>query len=219
MVKSSYFLFIWLLPLCLYGNSPKNKDTINVLNSIHNILYISIDNPIKIVQEDVSFKNLYVTSNNGKLIRKEDHFVAIPQKKVSTKLHVHKVTPEDTVSLKIKELTTIYLPDPVVTMNNKKMTGQDKISKEFLLKCDSVGIYFSDDITTSQNWFEIEGFRLGYFYGSHYLSINNKGAKIQSKIKDRIRKIPQGHKITIHVQLKADNNIAIKGPTFRSKLY
>jgi hypothetical protein len=193
-------------------------DTINIVNSHHNFLYIGIDNKLHVETETAGYSDLFIESDNGAVFKTEDCFVAIPSKKGKTKLTVYKG--EDKKHKIMEEsFLTLFIPAPVLTINEKKMDNIKEVDKQFLYQSDSLGIYFTNDIVNVDSWYDISGYSLGYVYGNHYLSYDYDGKKICKEAKEAIQKIPQGHEIIIRLELSTEWDLSIKGPVFRAKVY
>ncbi len=206
--------------LVVLSQSPieKSGDTILAANSINNILYIGIDNVIELNHVGHA-DQLIMTTDNGRIYKEGNTFTCIPKTKGASKLQLYKATEQDTVLVKEEKFPTLYLQEPVVTLDTIKTRGMNQVSKQFLLQCDSVGIYITNDIIDIDSWYTVTGFTFGYVYGSHFISTYNRGKQIGDKVKGYIKKMPPGHELTIRVELITEWELSIKGPVFRATIY
>jgi hypothetical protein len=217
---------IWGFIIFICGNmtvlsqSPieKSGDTILAANSINNILYIGIDNIIELNHVGPA-DQLIMTTDNGRIYKEENAFVSIPKTKGASKLQLYRATEQDTVLIKEEKFPTLYLQEPIVTLDTVKTRGMKEVSKQFMLQCDSVGIYITDDIVDIDSWYTVTGFTFGYVYGSHFISTYNRGKQINDKVKGYIKNMPPGHELTIRVELITEWELSIKGPVFRATIY
>jgi hypothetical protein len=74
----------------------------------------------------------------------------------SLTIFICKTNGKDTVVLNIEKLAVHRIPDPVLCINGKQITGI--VSKQDLLKSKKLSTFMSNDLIGSNSWFKIKSF-------------------------------------------------------------
>lgn len=210
------------ISLSIYAQDSVNvtvdKRFIDVVNSKQNILYQGIDNPLKINTENN--ENLIIKTNNGIVYKDNGVFVAIPSKIHETELKIFETNEnQDTILIYRAFLQTIRFPMPLLKLGDKVFDEMKEIDRNFLIQCDTIGIFFTDDIIGIENWYKITSYSFGYIYGNHYISFDINGNILDINTKKRLLSLSSGTEIIIRVTIISNSNISIKRPIFRAILY
>jgi hypothetical protein len=191
------------------------------LTSKKGILYNGIDNTLAV---DTSLygdaDGIIVKSNNGILVHDTcNRYLCIPDKLGTMWLSLYAVKGFDTSKIGFKYFSVINIPEPLLTINDRPVKTPSDISKSELLHCDSLGVYFTDDIPGSQNWMTITEFSLGYSYGGFYVEHVNPSNKFTRETIIILNRIGPDRVISIRAKVKAEGKIMKPLPIYRLTLY
>jgi hypothetical protein len=185
------------------------------------IIYNGIDNLLVI--DSSLFRGadtLIVLSNNGTILSDTcNRYLCIPKKLGTMWISVYALTDNDTSLLGYKYFLVLNIPEPLLTINGRPLTTPAEISKNELLNCDSLGVYFSDDIAGSDHWMTITEFSIGYSYGGFYVSHFNLSNKFTQETKEIIYRLGPDREISIRPIVKAEGNIMKPLPIYRIRIY
>ena len=94
-----------------------------------------------------------------------------------------------------------------------------QIPKSLLMDCDSLSIFFTDDLPGSNAWIQITEFTLGYNYGGFHVSFLNPSNHILFETKEIINRLGPEHEISIRVKVKSIGKIIKELPIYRLTIY
>jgi len=172
-----------------YGNELDNNIIVS-LTSKRGVLYNGIDNILKLNQPlDSVIKYTFLMQTNNGYITKDTgtYYLCIPQRTGELRLTLFKIAAYDTIMIGYRFFLVENIPDPLLTINSRPISTPITLPKMALLNCDSLGVFFSEDIPGSDGWMTITEFTIGYSYGGFYVSHTNLTNKLTDKTKALIR--------------------------------
>jgi hypothetical protein len=105
----------------------------------------------------------------------------------------------DTLLIGKKKFTVLRIPDPCLKVGNTVINDNGAISRNELLKGDSLKLFFTEDIPESIHWYNIDYFSSGYRYGGSFFYEENKGPLFSKNAMDIIKKQLPGQELVIKV--------------------
>ncbi len=214
------FHFLPILAQSRHGK-PLSQNTIISLTSKKGILYNGIDNLMQLDQSELfEYDTLLLFTNNGYIIKDTlNRYLCYPEKVGTLWLTINSVLNNDTSMVGFKYFSVENIPDPLLTLNDQPIETPITLSKASLHNCDSLGIFFSDDIAGSEYWMTITEFSLGYSYGGFYVSHNNPGNKFSSTTKNIISRLGPEREISIRPFVLSEGKVFKQLPIYRIKIY
>lgn len=172
-----------------------------ISNTMMNVLYAGIDNPISISVPGVSNEGLVATMSNGSLTRSGNGWVARPSKigeeaVISVSVTIDGRTSEvGRTSFRVRKLPD---PTPFVRLggdNHYKGNGK-KISKQQLLNSPGLGAAIDDGLLNIS--FRVTGFQMIFFDSmGNAIPENSDGASFSSRQKAQIQRLNNGKRFFI----------------------
>jgi hypothetical protein len=230
-LKNITFILIFLYTNCsfiaapLHAQSrhgkPLDENAIKSITSSKDILYNGIDNRLRLDQKVFyGFDTLLLHSNNGSiLIDTLNTYLCYPEKVGSLWLTVYSILNNDTAMLGFKYFLVENIPEPLLTLNNRPIKTPITLPKSTLISCDSLGVFFSEDLKGSENWMTITEFSLGYSYGGYYVSHNNPSNKLSKSTKDIISKLGPEKELSIRPVVRSEGKVMKQLPIYRITIY
>lgn len=167
------------------------------------ILYNGIDNPLEIHFPDEFSKGLKYTfkTHNGLLFETGSNtYMTIPKNTGRAFISAYFINDhKDTILVGKKEYSVVNLPIPTLKIGRELIKDESLIDKRAFLTGDSLKVFFTDDISNSDEWCTVEFFNLGYTYGGRYISVDNKGALLSNATLDFIKNLRPDQIVTIKV--------------------
>ena len=161
-----------------------------------------------------------LATSNGHVFRDTNNMgLIIPEKAGKLRLSVLCTNGQDTILNGYKYFHVKEIPDPQLTIDASPIPSYAVIKKNVLLSCDSLGVYFSDDIIGSCNWMTVTGFILGYNYGGFYVSHINPTNKLSRETKELINRIGPEEEISIRTSIEYEGKIKKELPIYRIQIY
>ncbi|MFW5804772.1 MAG: hypothetical protein ACOCWG_06035 [bacterium] len=213
----------------------RDNDTILVNTSYSNTFYLGIDNIFKInkpvfkdsvyvdsvftgfkYQDSIS-QSLELSTNNGKILKDNGYYYIIPKTQGLATVYL-----KDKNNKKIiheKEFPVKKLPSLKVTMCDLILNDVKTINRLFLLACDSIGVYYTDDLVDSQKWLTITRFSIGYNYGNYFIEYASRNNRYTSQMISGIKKISPGNMLRINITCENKTGFKIVIPTISIKVY
>jgi hypothetical protein len=172
------------------------------INSRSDVLYDGIDNVIEIQYPDEvskGFKYVFKT-HNGILFEQDNSYITIPRNAGRAFISTYYVSErKDTILFGKKEFEVRNVPIPTLKIGNEIIKELSIVDRAAFIKNDSLKVYFTADIISSESWCSVEYFSIGYTYGGRYISIDNKGAILSKRTKDFIRRLQPNQNMVIKV--------------------
>ncbi|KAA5536296.1 hypothetical protein F0919_01110 [Taibaiella lutea] len=113
-MKIPFFVFLILLSANLFAQS------FVISADKMNIAYIGIDNPLSIVSDNCSCKDLFATTDNGTLIKKDScHFLYEPSQAEKATIIIQKKQNGKLVKIGEQVLRCKRIPDPYPVVGNR----------------------------------------------------------------------------------------------------
>ncbi|HAF27627.1 MAG TPA: hypothetical protein DCG75_01135 [Bacteroidales bacterium] len=198
--------FLTLLPVvtilfsgvaCVKGQNTDNKIVTAIAPTKMNVLYVGIENPVKIAVSGCENTEIEVSASNANLTGENGNYIIIP-KKPGNLLVTVKAKGE---VVQVAEFRAKGIPVPFAMLNGK--TG-GQITKDDLLKQEKIKIMlenFDFDVK-----FEVVGFSVSTVNGEGFtLSANSDSGIISSNQKEIFKNVKARSKIIF-------DNISVKGP-------
>ena len=184
-------------------------------------LYTGVDNYVELDYALYkSADSVVLETSNGIAVQDTlNRYLVIPEKSGKLRLTLICTNQVDTLAHGIKYFHSLTLPDPLLTINNIPFTTPASIEKALLLTCDSLGVFFSDDIIGSDHWLTITEFELGYNYGGFHVSQKNHTNKLTAETKIIINRLGPDHDISIKPTVISNGRITKQLPIYRIKIY
>lgn len=161
-----------------------------------NVLYIGVENPLRIVAENVPYAQLNATIDKGTIDKRKDYFLVRVKQPGIAKISVK----NGNQLLTTKEFRVKRVPSPVAQV--ARLTGGD-IPKHVLLAqkgVEAVLPNFDFDLS-----FDVVGFTLSTTINGYSKEATSNSALFTANQKDLIKQAPRGTKIYIE-------DIKAKGP-------
>ena len=202
------------------GNHLKDNSIIT-LSSAKGVLYSGIDNFLKIDPGLIKgYDTVNVESNNGKVVSDSNNLLLIvPSRPGKVRLTINGITHSDTTEIGYKYFTVYGIPGPLLTINNVPINNPCTIPRRAMIECDSLGIFFSEDIAGSEKWLKISKFVLGYNYGGFYISHLNPGNILTNETKSILNKIGPDREISIRLTTVSEGMVFKELPIYRITVY
>jgi GldM C-terminal domain len=198
-----------------------NEKSISTLSSSKGLLYVGIDNLLKIDNSIIKdFDTINIESNNGSIVPDSNHLILIvPDRPGKVRLNLTGIRNKDSTEIGYKYFNVIGIPDPMLMINNIPINTPCTIPRKVVLSCDSLGIYFSDDIAGSDKWMKISKFILGYNYGGFYISHLNPTNILTNETKQILQKIGPDREISILLTTESEGMVYKELPIYRITIY
>jgi hypothetical protein len=227
---SGYLLFILISQLLLHSakisgqyHFGKEIDSglIVTQSSYKGYLYSGIENFLKIdTSLNKKYDTIIINSNNGKIFPDTNNlFIIIPNRPGKVRLTLKGVSYRDTLQLGYFYFIVFGIPEPKLTLNNIPIETPCNIPKKVLLDCDSLGIFFSNDIVGSDKWVKISKFTLGYNYGGFYISHINPSNRFTPNTKQILNQLGPDREIMIRPTIESTGNISKELAIYKITIY
>lgn len=196
------------------------KNSIQCISTKSGSLYSGIDNYIRISDSlRVNYSNLALKTSNGTAEKdSNDLFLVIPAKPGRIRLTVL-VSDDDTTAVGYEYLQVKPVPEPKLMLNSLKIDSRVELPKSLLMDCDSLSVFFTNDIPGSDLWLQITEFTLGYNYGGFHVSFPNPSNHILYETKEIINRLGPEHEISIRVKVNAEGKVMKELPIYRITIY
>jgi hypothetical protein len=196
------------------------QGSVRCTSTLSGDLYRGIDNYVRI---DDSIRNSYdhlaLKVSNGSVEQDSaDLFLVIPSKAGRMRLTILNI-PDDSVALGYVYMNVRTVPDPKLMLNNYRISSAADLPKALLMDCDSLSIFFTDDLPGSEGWIKIKEFTLGYNYGGFHVSHLNPSNKMLFETKEIINRLGPEHEISIRVKVEYEGQITKELPIYRITIY
>lgn len=198
-----------------------NNSSIVTLSSAKGVLYSGIDNYLKISENITKdYDTVCIESNNGQVVPdSSDIALIIPNRPGKVRLTLKGIKSLDTTEIGYRYFTVNRIPEPLLTINNVPVTTPCTIPRMAMITCDSLSIYFSNDIAGSENWLKISKFVLGYTYGGFYISHINPTNRLTTETKRILNQIGPDREISIRLTTISEGMVIKELPIYRIKIY
>lgn len=198
-----------------------DESSIITLSSLKGVLYSGIDNILKVnstLRKD--FDTILIESNNGKVvIDSADKILIIPDRPGKVRLTLLGILRKDTTEIGYKYFTVLGIPQPLLSINNMPINTPCTIPRKAIIDCDSLTIFFSNDIEGSEKWMKISKFVLGYNYGGFYIAHLNPGNLLTNETKSILNKIGPDREISIRLTTVSEGMVYKELPIYRITIY
>ena len=182
-------------------------------------LYAGIDNPVEVhLNDDESIEDFILEVTNGTVFYDSLQFITIPVRSGISRLILSKVEGTDTILKGHKFFQVKSIPDPLLKIDTACFSEESGIYKQQLLYADSISIFFSSDITGSENWLRVKEYSIGYIFGGFYKSYSFEGSKISKTAKIIISRISPGKVIVFRVIAESEGDVQKELPVYRLRL-
>lgn len=225
--KEARFLYFIFLILFFQKTNAAGQylDTIVVSTDIASliskkgILYQGIDNVLEISGVHLKNKEVFVTTSNGKAYLMDNKIYLMPRKKGFANVQVSWNNNTDTLYKVNKRFYVVALPLPVLMVDNIKLQDKNSINREIFMNCDSIHVFYGEDLLVANRWATISHFVLGYAYGNNFMKFEFEGKKIPDRFRKVVSRIPPGKEVTLRVYLQYRNGITASVKNFKTILY
>ena len=196
------------------------ENSIRCVSTNSGYLYRGIDNFIQLNDSLLrKYNELTLQTSNGTVKKDSNNlFIVIPAKSGRIRLTVLNAL-NDTTAIGYEYLEVKQVPQPKLMLNNYKIDSKAQLPKSLLMNCDSLSVFFSDDLPESQYWLQITEFTLGYNYGGFHVSYPNPSNHVLFETKEIINRLGPEHEISIRVKVSSEGKITKELPIYRITLY
>lgn len=196
------------------------ENSIQCVSTVSGNLYSGIDNYVKISDSiRLKYNDLDIKTSNG-IVEKDsnDLFLVVPSRPGKIRLTIYNLE-EDTLAIGYEFLQVKTVPGPVLMVNNFMIDSRAQVPKSLLMECDSLSIFFTEDLPGSEAWLQITEFTLGYFYGGFHVSFLNSSNHLLYETKEIINRLGPEHELSIRVKVKSVGKIIKELPIYRITIY
>ena len=192
------------------------------ISSLEGVLYSGIDNYVRVDSSlYADCDEIYLETTQGIAMKDTNNlFLVIPERpgKVRVSLLCKNESGEEEVA-RYQLFHVRNLPEPQLTLDTIPISNPSYIAKNVLIRCDSLGVYFSDDLVGSSEWLSITEFQLGYTYGGFHVTHKNETNKISEETKSILNQLGPDHEISIRTTVRAMGNVRKQLPIYRIRIY
>jgi len=213
MIKPISFTIILLVSLTVSAQKLNSHDSLLIKkywNRIYPIsitsksgnLYSNINNylELKFIDDEIVPFRITLKTNNGTLVPENNKFITFPKYAGNSYISIYIITSnDDTLLIGKKKFTVLHIPDPCLKVGNTVINEKSAISRNVLLRGDSLKLFFTDDLPESSHWYNIEYFNSGYTYGGSFFYEDNKGPLFSKNAISAIKKQHPGQELVIKV--------------------
>jgi len=223
-MKQLFILFL-MVSINLYPQGRNGfelpNDKVTCLTSLHGSLYSGIDNYIMI---DTSLTQacdtFFLTITNGTVYSDTlNSFLILPSRPGNARVVLKCIQDLDTVILGYRNFSVFNLPEPQIVLNGKPLRSNASLSKSEFYSCDSVNVYFSDDLPGSGEWLKIKSFTIGYTYGGFHVSHTNESNIISEKTRQLISTLRPDYAISVKFIVESEGKVKKQLPIYRINIY
>jgi hypothetical protein len=199
-----------------------NKINIKSIDSNNNFLYSGIDNNLNIIfpNEELSHNRVILKTNNGKIFKNDGGWLTIPGHSGRSFISIYLITlNSDSLIIGKKEFIVKQVPVPVLKLHENIIKDSAILNHKIFYTADSLKLYFTDDLSASNNWFQIKNFTIGYSFGGKYVSVDNEGAVFSTKSLELISKMEINQQLVINITSITPTGILKYLPLIRFRVY
>lgn len=202
------------------GNHLSDKSIVT-LSSPRGLLYSGIDNFLTVDPSITkSYDTILIESNNGKIVPDSNNLILIvPDRPGKVRLTLNGLKHKDTTEIGYRYFNVLGIPEPKLTINNIPISTPCTIPRKAMINCDSLGIFFSEDIAGSDKWLKISKFVLGYNYGGFYIAHLNPTHILTIDTKKILNKIGPDREISIRLTTESEGMVFKELPIYRITIY
>lgn len=213
LIQAQYANF----PPCIAFDTLKS-DTIKLINSYSNVLYVGIDNAIEVDTIKLGWNPSKIKFSHGTFFEDELVYYIIPLKAEPITVYLFK-NASDTLATLNKKLQVEPLPKPYITIGRINLHNTNLISKSLIIKEKSLEVHISPYIVDDSKWFKITDFTFGFLKGRMYMTKYNEGAKFSNETLDIINILTFGSEFSLNVKVSSgDGNIIKSMPLIKLRL-
>lgn len=203
-------------PCAAYNES--ETDTISTLNSYSNTLYVGIDNILKVNKNILRFP-FRVTTNNGIIYEDNSNYYIMPERLGTSIISIYPKANVNAPPVLQKTFFVKRLPQPQLSLCDLLLYKVKEVDRNFLLNCDKLDVFYTDDLKNSNNWLKIIRINMGYSYGSFFVEHSSVNNIITGQMKNLMRKIPPNEYLIITVTCINKDNVKMVLPSCNLKVY
>lgn len=196
------------------------EESIQCVSSFSGTLYSGIDNYVKICDSlNQVYNSLGLRTSNGTVAKDSlDLFLVVPARPGRIRLTVLNED-WDTAAVGYEYFQVKTVPGPVLMLNNYKIGPVAQLPKSLLMDCDSLSVFFTEDLPGSEAWLKITEFTLGYNYGGFHVSYLNPSNHVLFETKEIINRLGPESEISIRVKVESVGKIIKELPIYRITIY
>ena len=194
----------------------RENDTLLVTSSYSNTLYIGMDNIIHVKLKDSACR---IKTDNGQIFKddEEEDYCLLPKEQGTAVISL-----EDTVKGRIiykKAFFVKKLPPLKVSLCDLILNNAERVNRLFLLSCDSINVYYTDDIVGADKWLEVTRFTIGYNYGTYFVEFASRDNHYTSQMEKALREVRTGSVMRVNITCKDKTGFKIVLPVISFKIY
>jgi len=161
-----------------------------------------------------------ITNTNGIILKDTlDHFLVLSSRPGNARIVLYCINHFDTLTLGYHDFSVVSLPEPQIFLNQKPISNPVTLDKNEFYTSDSIGVYITDDIPGSMEWFKIKSFTISYTYGGFHVSHTNESNIISEKTRQLIRSLRPDYAISVKFIVDAGGRITKPLPIYRINIY
>jgi hypothetical protein len=179
-----------------------DKIQISSITSQSGNLYVGINNylELKFPKGETLPYRLFLKTNNGTLDLVTNKFVIVPKYIGNSYIRIYIINDHnDTLLIGRKKLIVLGIPDPCLILGHTIIHENSIVNRNIFLKGDSLKLFFTEDLTESKKWYNIDYFDSGYTYGGGYFYEDNKGSVFSNEAVESIKKLHSGQELVIKI--------------------
>jgi hypothetical protein len=175
------------------------QDTIISLSSTNNNIIHGIDNKILILNKQFKGDKNILIDNRYILSRDDSVFVLQAPDPGSTENITLLVENHKNDTIFRHTFRNERLPLPAIYIGHINLSETKKLSLSDLQLADSVYLFYRHSLAGSSEWLKVKQFKIGYSYGSYYITHENIGKLISPKVKSVLQGLKPGQEVSISI--------------------
>jgi hypothetical protein len=193
-------------------------DTIVAIQSYGNYLYAGIENILHVNKQKVGYP-YELKTDNGDIFFYKGNYNIMPAFLGTATVFLHKKKGDTSIIMFQKSFFVKRLPRLKISMCDLIINKAIRIDKRYLLACDSIDVYYTDDLIGSGDWLEVIRFSIGYSYGAYYVDYTSMNNKMTQQMKEAIKNMRPGQNLNFHVTCINTDGVKVSVPKISVQVY
>ena len=193
-------------------------DTLFSAISIENVIYAGIDNKIIFRKECFEDEYISLSSENASIVSEDTSFIIRVDKAAAPEVTLI-LSNRDFKHQVCKRFGIKGLPVPHVFIGHTNISETQVLQKADIQSADSTYLFYGNTIANNCDWLRIKRFSIGYNYGNYYISNDNEGNRIGSKVRSILYGLKPGQEVSLTIVVEGLGQIEKVISTIHFKVY